>query len=197
MTKFIYSRIFHFLLITLVFATLILSVKLVTDRSRDYSKVRSISDLADSDNSKVEGVETTSIGDFKSEGELFLVSRVIDGDTVVLGSGETLRYVGIDTPEKEKECFSEEATLENEKLVEGKKVRLEKDVSEKDRYGRLLRYLWVKEEGQEIFVNDYLIREGYGRAVFYPPDVSYQSEFQQAEREAFEANKGLWGECNF
>ncbi len=121
-----------------------------------------------------------------------LVTRVIDGDTIELETGEKVRYIGIDTPEKNNsECFHTEATAKNRELVEGKKVDLIKDVSERDRYGRLLRYVWV--EG--IFVNHELVRQGYAMTSTYPPDVKYQSLFSQAQHEALNDQLGLWKAC--
>ncbi|GIW62292.1 MAG: hypothetical protein KatS3mg090_1002 [Patescibacteria group bacterium] len=125
--------------------------------------------------------------------EFYKVVEVIDGDTIVLENGEKVRYIGIDTPELntergDPECFALEAKKANERLVLGKKVKLEKDVSERDKYGRLLRYVYV----EDIFVNEYLVREGYAKAVSFPPDVKYQERFLQAERQAREKNKGLW-----
>jgi micrococcal nuclease len=83
-------------------------------------------------------------------------------------------------------------------LVEGKKVHLEKDVSEKDVYGRLLRYVWVSssvDNDNKIFVNNYLVKEGYAHEASYPPDVKYQEQFLQAQNEARTQNKGLWSKC--
>ncbi len=124
------------------------------------------------------------------------VVRVIDGDTIevaIRGSLYKVRYIGIDTPEtvhpqNPVEYFGKEATRKNRELVEGKIVRLEKDVSETDKYGRLLRYVWV----DDIFVNDYLVRQGYAYAYTYPPDVKYAEQFVQAQKEARENNRGLW-----
>ncbi|OGM60930.1 hypothetical protein A2955_03620 [Candidatus Woesebacteria bacterium RIFCSPLOWO2_01_FULL_37_19] len=137
------------------------------------------------------------------EGERYLVTKVIDGDTIVLENGKTLRYIGIDTPEisQGKECFANESTQKNKELVLGKSVRLEKDVSETDRYGRLLRYVYVDPPSQEatarqgIYVNEYLVREGFANAATYPPDVKYSELFRNAEKEARENNRGLWGSC--
>lgn len=127
-----------------------------------------------------------------------LVVKVIDGDTVVLESGETVRLIGIDAPEKD-DCFANESTLENKRLLQGKEVKLEKDVSEVDRYRRLLRFVWVGDpsagSGQSIFVNDYLVHEGYAVAKAYPPDVKFKEQFSQAEKEAKENNRGLWSIC--
>lgn len=123
---------------------------------------------------------------------LIKVTRVIDGDTIVLENGKVLRYIGIDSPEtrgrKGMECYAMEAENANKKLVLGKQVRLEKDVSETDRYGRILRYVFVG----KIFVNEYLVKEGYAKAVSYPPDIKYQDKFRKAEKYARQNNKGLW-----
>ncbi|MDP3997654.1 MAG: thermonuclease family protein [bacterium] len=123
-----------------------------------------------------------------------LVKRVIDGDTIELETGQKVRYIGIDTPEtvhpdKPVQCFGKEASAKNTSLVAGKRVRLEKDVSETDRYGRLLRYVYVG----DTFVNDYLVRQGYANSSSYPPDVKYQEQFKQAEQEARVNKRGLWG----
>ncbi len=133
-----------------------------------------------------------------TQDSLVLVIRVIDGDTIQIEGGSKVRYIGIDTPETVDprttvQCFGKEASAKNKELVEGKKVRLEKDVSETDKYGRMLRYVYVA----ELFVNETLVREGYAFSSTYPPDVKYQDLFLQAEKEAREANKGLWGSCGF
>lgn len=117
------------------------------------------------------------------------VTRVIDGDTVELEDGKRVRYIGIDTPETG-DCYWTEATNKNKKLVEGKIVTLLRDVSETDKYGRLLRYVWVG----DTFINDVLVRKGYANASSYPPDVKYQDQFREAEREARDDDRGLWGE---
>ena len=124
----------------------------------------------------------------------FLVTRVIDGDTIELENGQVVRYIGIDTPEytSKKECYGFEATNFNRALVENKRVTLLKDVSETDRYGRLLRYVYV----ENIFVNDYLVRQGYANVSSYPPDVKYQNQFREAEKEARENKRGLWSFCS-
>jgi micrococcal nuclease len=124
----------------------------------------------------------------------FKVTRVIDGDTVEIETGETVRYIGIDTPEtkhpdKGVECFGREAAEKNQELAEGRRVTLEKDVSERDRYGRLLRYVYA----DGLFINEVLVREGYARTASFPPDVKYQELFRRAEQEAREAGRGLWG----
>lgn len=125
------------------------------------------------------------------------VTRVIDGDTIELSSGTKVRYIGIDTPEvvdprKPVQCFGVEASNANKSLVQGQLVRLEKDISETDKYGRLLRYVWRG----EILVNEELVRQGFARSSSYPPDIKYQSRLQDAEAVARSAGLGLWGACN-
>ena len=124
------------------------------------------------------------------------VTRVIDGDTIEIEGGQKVRYIGIDTPETVDprslpQCFGKEAASKNRELVEGKNISIEKDVSETDKYGRLLRYIYLN----DIFINDYLVREGYAYASSYPPDVKYQNQLKQAQLEAQEQNRGLWARC--
>jgi len=118
------------------------------------------------------------------------VIKVIDGDTITIEGGYRVRYIGIDTPETypETEAYGLEALEVNRSLVEGKYVRLERDVSETDKYGRLLRYVYVG----DIFVNAYLVRQGMARAVAYPPDTKHQDYLEQMEREAINADRGIW-----
>ena len=124
-----------------------------------------------------------------------VVARVVDGDTVVLASGERVRYIGIDTPEtvhpnKQVECFGKEASAKNKELVEGREARLVRDISDADKYGRLLRYVYVG----DILINDYLIRNGFANASSFPPDIAFQALFEDAERAARENRSGLWAE---
>lgn len=118
------------------------------------------------------------------------VIEVIDGDTIVVllnGSKERVRLIGINTPEVGRPYF-EEATQKTAELILGKTVRLEKDISERDKYGRLLRYVYVG----NIFINAELIRQGYAYAYTYPPDVKYSDYFLKLQREAIEKGVGLW-----
>jgi micrococcal nuclease len=119
-----------------------------------------------------------------------LVSEVVDGDTIgvtINGQSYRLRYIGVDSPEPG-EPLGIEAQRANTELVLGQTVLLEKDVSETDRYGRLLRYVWVG----DMMVNAELVRIGWARAQAYPPDTRYHELFMQLEREAREAQRGLW-----
>lgn len=139
------------------------------------------------------------------EGERAVVTRVVDGDTIVVSFGadseQTIRLIGMDTPEtvdprRPVGCFGKEASNETKSLLSGKQVVLQKDVSETDKYKRLLRYVYLPlPDAQTLFVNDYLVREGYAKVLTYPPDVKYNEQFRQAEREARENNRGLWGKC--
>lgn len=130
--------------------------------------------------------------------EAYLVTKVIDGDTIdVLIGGETkrVRYIGIDTPEtvhpsKPVECFGFEASNKNKELVAGKMVQLVKDISETDKYGRLLRYVYV----DGVFVNLALVEGGYANVYSYPPDVAKIDLFLEAERKARASSVGLWGD---
>jgi hypothetical protein len=104
-----------------------------------------------------------------------------------------VRYIGIDTPELDDErpefcALAQEATILNRQLVEGQNVRLEQDVSETDRYGRLLRYVYV----DDIFVNAELVRQGLAWAEAYEPDTKYQDYLEELEAEAKLAGIGIW-----
>jgi len=126
------------------------------------------------------------------------VVDVVDGDTInvrIEGQEYAVRYIGIDTlethhAEKGVEWMGPEATQANEDLVSGRTVYLEKDVSETDHYGRLLRYVYCVDG---TFVNETLVRRGYAQSSTYPPDVAHQDLFLRAQREAREAERGLWG----
>lgn len=128
------------------------------------------------------------------------VVNVIDGDTIEVefneGERALVRYIGVDTPERGRdgltdECYYQEATNKNKELVSGKEVRLEKDVSEIDQYGRLLRYVFVGEE----FVNVTLLEGGFGEFVSYPPDVAKAKELSGAALAAEAKQLGLWQFC--
>lgn len=140
-------------------------------------------------------------------GERVLITEVVDGDTIK-SYDKTVRLIGIDTPEtvdprRPVGCFGKEASNETKSLLTNKIVILQKDVSETDKYKRLLRlvYLPLEEglpagrQGQILFVNDYLVRQGFAKVYTYPPDVKFNEQFRQAEKEAREEKRGLWGRC--
>jgi len=123
------------------------------------------------------------------------VVDVVDGDTIKVlmdqdGQTYTVRYIGMDTPESttQVEFFGAEAAIKNVQLVFGKNVTLIKDVSETDRYGRLLRYVLV----DHLFVNYELVAQGYANAASFPPDIACIPTFQAAEQKARASNLGLW-----
>lgn len=119
------------------------------------------------------------------------VIRVVDGDTIVVeidGRRERVRYIGIDTPEMNdnREAIlarAREATEANELLVGGKSVRLEFDVQRRDKYGRLLAYVWV----DDTLVNEELVRGGFARLLTIPPNVKYADRLAAALRAARES----------
>jgi micrococcal nuclease len=127
-----------------------------------------------------------------------VVINVVDGDTIdvlINGQEHRIRYIGIDTPEtvhptRGEEPYGREAAEYNKSLVEGQTVFLEKDVSEADQYGRLLRYVWLEDE---IMVNSLLVAAGYAQVSTFPPDVKYADTFLELEREARQDGRGLWG----
>jgi micrococcal nuclease len=135
------------------------------------------------------------------DGTTVRVARVVDGDTirVELPSGEeAVRYIGIDTPESVKpgapvECFAKRASAFNERLVEGERVRLVRDVEERDRYGRLLAYVYRARDG--LFVNAELVRRGYATVATFPPNVAHEREFLRLSRRARMSGRGLWSQC--
>jgi len=122
--------------------------------------------------------------------ETAYVKRVIDGDTIEIelnGKVYKVRYIGINSPEYN-QPYGDKATQANSYLVSGKTVILEKDISETDKYGRLLRYVYVG----NLFVNAHLVKFGWAQASTYPPDVKYSDLFVSLEREARENNEGCW-----
>ena len=147
---------------------------------------------------KLQKVSVPDIPKASPSGTLTQVTRVIDGDTIVVSTGEKVRYIGMNTPEtvdprRPVQCYGHEASAKNKELVEGKTVRLEKDVSDKDTYGRLLRYVWIG----DTMINEVLVREGFAEVSTFPPDVKYKDRFIAAQRLASEEKKGLWGPfCN-
>lgn len=113
------------------------------------------------------------------------VTRVVDGDTIVvrLGTGreERVRYIGIDTPEVGDPC-AQAATDANARMVEGERIRLVRDVSERDRYGRLLAYVYRARD--DLFVNEELVRQGHAEAKRYAPDTRFAQQLERAASRA-------------
>jgi micrococcal nuclease len=121
------------------------------------------------------------------------VSRVIDGDTVVMTTGERVRYLMIDTPElRYQQCYADEATEFNRGLVEGREVELTLDLEHKDRFGRTLAYVFV--DGREV--NTLLVERGYACLLHIPPNGGDRlDEFRAREQLARRRRRGMWGAC--
>jgi micrococcal nuclease len=131
-----------------------------------------------------------------------VVVRPVDGDTVVVdveGQEESVRLIGVDTPEsvapeRPVECFGPEAKARTAELLpKGTVVRLERDVEARDRYDRLLAY--VIRDADDVLVNLLLVEEGYAESIAYPPNVARQGDLDRAESEARAAGRGLWPTC--
>lgn len=128
------------------------------------------------------------------------VLRVVDGDTIevdLAGAGnETVRYIGIDTPESVKpgaevECFGPEAAEANRDLVEGEAVRLRFDRELRDHYGRLLAYVY----SGETLVNAALVERGYAHTLEIEPNTAEAGELARKETAAARSGRGLWARC--
>lgn len=127
--------------------------------------------------------------------DVFKVIRIIDGDTIEIEGGKKVRLIGIDAPEinngKEADCYANEAKNYLNNLLNGTKINLEKDISETDRYGRLVRYIYL----DKVFINEKLVRDGFALVSTYPPDIKYQDKLIEAEKYARSNNLGLWNVC--
>jgi micrococcal nuclease len=129
------------------------------------------------------------------------VTRIVDGDTIhvaVGGREEKVRYIGVDTPESVKpgtpvQCFAKRASAFNQRLVAGEKVRLVRDSEERDRYGRLLAYVYRARDG--LFVNAALVRGGYAVPLTIPPNVAHAEQFRTLAATARRKGRGLWSSC--
>ena len=144
-------------------------------------------------------------------GSFVYVTKAIDGDTVKLATGEHVRLIGIDTPESRYNAklerdsarsrrdinvilgMGKEASRFTRQLVECKKVRLEFDAQKRDKYGRLLAYLYL-EDG--TFVNARIIEEGYAQLMTIPPNVKHADTFLKLEQDARKNGRGLWKESS-
>jgi micrococcal nuclease len=124
------------------------------------------------------------------------IIRIIDGDTVITDTGEHIRYIGIDSPEigrngARSECFATEAAAYNAKLVLGRNVRLIADIEDRDRFGRMLRYVEI--DGVNISVH--LVEEGYAKRLYVPPNGMFQTEIRSAETRSKNLGRGIWSAC--
>ena len=129
------------------------------------------------------------------------VVRITDGDTIrvaLAGGVERVRYIGIDTPEEVRpdtpvQCYARRAAAENARLVAGREVRLVLDVESRDRFGRLLAYVYRVRDG--LFVNAALVRGGFAHTLTIPPNVRFAGRFRDLAAQARRAGRGLWSAC--
>jgi micrococcal nuclease len=143
----------------------------------------------------VSGTDTSSLLVATTTAE---VVEVIDGDTIrvrIQNEVESVRYIGIDTPEPYRdglpECFSLEASLRNQDLVTGQEVALVRDEEDRDKYNRLLRYVYL----DGVLINEVLVQEGYAKTLTIPPNNRFATHLRSKELEARRAGRGLWGVC--
>lgn len=143
---------------------------------------------------KEETIEETSSKEENQDSDIVEMKciRVVNGDTIEVeddtGIKYIVKYIGIDTPETY-EYYGDIATEKNTELVLGKIVTLIKDISEVNRYGIILAYVYI----EDIFVNAYLVQEGYAQVCTISSDLKYAYYFQKLQQEAQESGKGLWG----
>ena len=141
----------------------------------------------------------------ESQYTYYSVVSVVDGDTIKInmsGTTETLRLIGMDTPEtvdprKPVQCFGKEASNKAKELLSGQKVRIEKDSTQgdRDKYGRLLAYVWREDD---LFYNEYMVKQGYAHEYTYDLPYKYQTQFKAGQTYARENQLGLWSPntCN-
>jgi len=130
------------------------------------------------------------------------VKRVVDGDTIEIAIGgktERVRMIGVDTPEtkhptKGVECYGPEASAYTEQLLPtGTALRVERDIEARDKYGRLLLYVYIADSN--VFVNLDLVMNGYARPMVFEPNTAHKADFAQAATQAELRNVGLWQAC--
>jgi micrococcal nuclease len=157
------------------------------------NSANNVSVISNTNSAQVVDVEATS-----TPADTFQVSRVIDGDTIVVninGKNETIRLIGVNTPEtvdprKPVQCFGKEASNFVKNMLTGQSVRLQSDPtqSDRDKYGRLLRYVYLG----DVLVDEELISSGYGFEYTYDVPYMYQKEFKASEAYARGGQLGLW-----
>lgn len=145
-------------------------------------------------------VKKTRLADIYNRAELV---SVIDGDTIKVkledAGTKNVRLIGLDAPEMDA-CFGPEAKIALEKVLKGKVIRLDKDISETDIYDRLLRYVIIepKDEAKDnILLNEYLVRQGLAFYYTSTPNNRYRELLIGAEKEAREAKRGMWADCDY
>jgi micrococcal nuclease len=147
----------------------------------------------------------TPLPEHPVEARAAIVTRVVDGDTIHVrfsnGMSDKVRFIGVDTPEStiQHEPFGEEASAYTKQALAGERVFLQTDAERRDRYGRLLAYVWLAEpasgstsEMRASLFNARLLLDGYATVLTIPPNVEYAEQFLRFQREARDADKGLW-----
>ncbi len=125
----------------------------------------------------------------KNAGEDATVQHVVDGDSVRLSDGREVRYIGVDAAELGSDGpWAEAAKAANIRLVQGKRVRLERETSEVDRYGRLLRHVYIGDR----WINGELVAAGLARVRLYAPDIQRGTELVKLQEEAQRRRRGMW-----
>ena len=161
-----------------------------------YVPLRAVAEMLGKEVGWDQDTRTASIDD-KEETNTVKVTRVVDGDTIIVnlnGKEERVRLIGIDTPESVHPDISKNlpegktAYEFTKSKLEGKEVVLEFDVQERDKYGRLLAYVYI----DGVMFNKTLLEEGYAKVATYPPNVKYVDEFTEIQKVARENNKGFW-----
>jgi micrococcal nuclease len=151
---------------------------------------------------------TVDFGGGESDQEIWRLSLsgrvvdVVDGDTVKVRlrrSTETVRYIGVDTPETVKpgepvQCFGKPASALNRRLVSGRRVRLRLGRERRDRYGRLLAYVFLRGRGGRS-VNAEIVARGYGKVLTIPPNTAHEAAYERLEQRARSRGLGLWSAC--
>ncbi len=117
-----------------------------------------------------------------------VVARVVDGDSLALVSGEQVRLLGIDAPERGEHFYKESKARLTELVMANKEITLEADKTNKDRYGRLLRHLWIN----GTHINLIMVKEGYAYSYILEPNVKYKTELIQAEKASRLSGIGIW-----
>lgn len=151
----------------------------------DYDSAK---DIAGINNNATENLENKSVQLSDTD---YFVKEVIDGDTLILSNNERVRLLGINTPEHDQYYFAEAREV-LELLVLGKKIKLERDITDRDVYGRLLRYVFR----DNLFVNEEMVKRGFANTFTFPPDVKYTEKFLEAEKWARDRDIGLWAKSN-
>ena len=189
-------------LISLVVAVVIAYLQLQSSSQTPSLPASTVPAVAGAGPSPTGAVEAATDAVLSAQPGLAHVTKAIDGDTIEVilgGKAETVRFIGIDTPEthdprKPVQCFGEAAAAHTKALLEGGDIRLEADPQDdnRDKYGRLLRYIYLPDG---TLINAQLIRDGYAFAYTVFPYTKID-EFRALESEARQSGRGLWGGCN-